>query len=323
MTNQLKPSEHALHPDLQKRAIAALTIAVAATAFSPILLKLAEQEVSPSAIIVYRLFIASVIFGLAKGLQLILSKFRKLKSELKPVEFSTNQVMIRLVATGIFFAAAHMTWNWSLTQTSVANSALLHGFTPVFITATGFLLLGQRFDSKFLIGMIVAIGGSVLLELDNISYAMNQIQGDVLALVSALFFAIYLLLVERIRSQMGVVMVSFCTCFIGTMAILPALLGSLTGIFPSSWMGWLEVVGLGLISVLNVGLTAFALKFLTSAFVGVALLLSPILTAIFAWVIFSEALNFYSLFAFPIILTGLYLTMNTEAVTLNGVSTEG
>lgn len=313
--------EHALYTDPQKRAIAALTIAVAATAFSPILLKLAEQEVSPSAIIVHRLLIASVIFGLTKGLQIILSKFYKLESKPGLTEFSTNQVIIRIVATGIFFAAAHMTWNWSLTQTSVANSALLHGFTPVFVTAIGFLLLGQRFDSKFLIGMMVAISGSVLLELDNISYAMSQIQGDALALVSALFFAIYLLLVERIRSQMGVVMVAFFTCFIGAMTILPTLSGSLTGVFPSSWMGWLEVVGLGLISVLNVGLTAFALKFLTSAFVGVALLLSPMLTAIFAWAILSEALNFYSLLAFPIVLIGLYLTVSTATVVPDEVST--
>lgn len=62
----------------------------------------------------------------------------------------------------------------------------------MFITVAAFLLLGQRFDSKFVIGMIVAISGSVLLEVDHISYTTSQIQGDVLALLSALFFAIYL-----------------------------------------------------------------------------------------------------------------------------------
>lgn len=123
MTNQLDPDEYAFYADPQKRAIAALTITVAATAFSPILLKLAEREVSPSAIIVHRLLIASVIFGLAKGLQIILSRFRELESEPSPAELSPNQVIVRVVATGIFFAAAHMSWNWSLTQTSVANSA--------------------------------------------------------------------------------------------------------------------------------------------------------------------------------------------------------
>lgn len=133
--------------------------------------------------------------------------------------------------------------------------------------------------------------------------------------------SIYLLLVERVRSQIGVITVALCTCFIGAMTISLTLLGSLNELFPSSWMGWLEVVGLGLISVLNVGLTAFALKSLTSAFVGVALLLSPILTAIFAWAVLSEALNFYSLLAFPIVLTGLYLTMNTATVTPDEVST--
>ncbi|WP_366557793.1 EamA family transporter [Okeania sp. SIO1I7] len=53
-----------------------------------------------------------------------------------------------------------VSWAWSLTKTTVANSNLLHNTTPIFAVLSGWLLLSQSFGSRFLISTILALGGS-------------------------------------------------------------------------------------------------------------------------------------------------------------------
>jgi len=316
MTNKLILVEHAFFVDPQKRAIAALIMAVVAAAFSPILVKLAELEISPSAVIFHRLWISSVILGLVKGLRSFLGKLSSIENQPNPVASPNHQLLVLVIATGTCFAATQITWAWSLTQTSVANSALLHSFSPIFVTIVGFLFLGQRFNTQFIVGMIVAISGSILLALNDILHSMSKMQGDGIALISALFLALYLLLAERNKNQDAITKV-FYWCLIGSLTALPIFLepifsGNLDRIFPTSWLGWITIVELSMVLILTFGMLTYALIFLSSAIAAVALLLDPILTAMLSWAIFSETLDIYNLLAFPIILIGFYLAMNSQ-----------
>ncbi len=315
MTNQLTVSEQSLsrqaffaNPKI--KAIAVLLFAVVVISFVPILVKFAENEISPKAIIFHRLWIASAILGLGKALM------RK-RSELLPKQpslvksYSSRQVGL-LILTGIFCTAHQILWAFSVTQTSLANSALLHNLTPLFVAMAGFLLFGQRFDRQFILGIIIAISGSVILGLDDLLYGTSKVLGDGIALISALLFAIYLLLVERVRNRLDAITTVLYLCVIGTLAILPIICTSKDCIFPSSWGGWLAVVGLAWTVVFGSCSTLYALKWLSSGFVAMILLIEPILTGIFAWVIFSERLDLYNLLAFPTVMLGIYLATTSE-----------
>jgi drug/metabolite transporter (DMT)-like permease len=302
--------------DPQKRAIAALLVIVIATAFNPILVKLAEQEMSPNAVVFHRLWIASITLGLVKGIQIISEKksiqIPTIEAPPNSDEFPTHQFVLLVAAAGLSFGTTTSTWAWSLPQTSVANSTLLHSVTPVFITLLGFFVLGRRFDGRFITGMIIAMGGSSLLEIDGISYELNTVRGDALALLSALLFAAYLMCVERLRRQLDVLTISVCCCFVGSLVNLFTLLGQIDISFLPSWTGWIEVTGLGWINALNVGLTVSLLNVLSSEFVAVALLISPVITALSAWIVFAEPLGGFSLLAFPMVLLGIYLTIKSQ-----------
>ncbi|MCP2726963.1 DMT family transporter [Limnofasciculus baicalensis] len=315
MTNQLTVSEQSLSRQAffanpKNKAIAALLFAAVVISFVPILVKFAENEISPKAIIFHRLWIAGAILGLGQA-------FMRKRSELLPEQpspvnpYSSRQIGL-LLLTGVFFAAQQILWAFSVTQTSLANSSLLHNFTPLFVAVIGFLLFGQRFDRKFILGMIIAISGSVILGLDDLLYGTSKVLGDGIALISALFFAIYLILVERVRHHLDAVTTVFYLCIIGTLAILPIICTSKDCIFPSSWGGWLAVVGLAWTVVLGFCSTLYALKWLSSGFVAMVLLIEPILTGIFAWVIFSERLDLYNLLAFPTVMLGIYLATTSE-----------
>lgn len=372
--------EKAFFANQKTKAIAALLFSVVVISFVPILVKFAENEISPKAIIFHRLWIASAILGL---LQILLANGNKgagdrvwdMGSGSKSMEIQTppncehslnggglNNFLLSppnptfplpeipnhlptdnnhglvsgslatkplpsstvrlLLITGIFFASLQILWAFSLTQTSLANSALLHNFTPLFVTVIGFLLFGQRCDRKFVFGMIIAISGSVILALDDLLYGSSKVFGDGIALLSAFFFAIYLLLVERLRNQLDAITALVYLSIIGSLAILPFLCTSKESIFPCSWSGWLAVVGLAWTVVLGFSSLLYALKWLSSGFVAMVLLIEPILTAIFAWVIFSERLDLYNLLAFPIVMLGVYLATTSELATKEKLSSQ-
>ena len=85
-------------------------------------------------------------------------------------------------------------------------------------------------------------------------------------------------------------------------------------LFPYSWQSWVFIILLGLIcQILGQGLVNYCLKRLSSGFVAISLLLSPIMTAIFAWMIFSESLSVLNGVAFAIVLLGIYLAKSSSS----------
>ena len=296
------------------RAIAALGICLISWAFVPILVRFGEGTISPNALIFHRLWIASIILGLWKKFFPIQNQFSKgLPKAFLP--YINQNIILFIIATGIFFALSAMAWAWSITQTSIANSALLHNFTPVFVAIAGWLLFNQIWEKKFIIGLSISISGSLILGLGDFVSGSGKLQGDAIALLSALFFAIYLLLAERVKNQLDAISTLFYCCLTGTLVVLPILLISHDKILPTSGSEWLIIVGLGLLTVLANTAMLYALNWISSGFIAVALLLDPIFSAMFAWSIFSERLDFYTLLAFPIILFGIYLATNNQSAT--------
>jgi drug/metabolite transporter (DMT)-like permease len=79
-------------------------------------------------------------------------------------------------------------------------------------------------------------------------------------------------------------------------------------IFPISTLGWVAVFGLGLISELTGhGLIVYSLKYFSSAFVTIVLLLEPAPVAVVAWLWFGEFLDPLNIAGFCLITVGIYL----------------
>ena len=60
---------------------------------------------------------------------------------------------------------------------------------PIFTTLGAWLLLGQRFQAKFLLGMAVAIAGAVAIAIEDLQVAGSHLPGDAAALIAAIFSA--------------------------------------------------------------------------------------------------------------------------------------
>ena len=161
--------------------------------------------------------------------------------------------------------------------------------------------------------MFLAIAGAIAFEFDGVQLQADQILGDSLALLTAIFMAAYLMLLERLRSRFSTATIMLWRCGITTMLILPMLPLVEDRLFPYSWMGWFFVIFQAIFcQVIGQGLLTYSLSKLSSGVVAVTLLLEPVLASIFAWFIFSESITWFDLLTFLIILVGIYLVQSSR-----------
>jgi drug/metabolite transporter (DMT)-like permease len=170
-------------------AFASLLASLVALSFSPILIRWGEGELSPNAIIFNRFWISTVAFMLWMGITAV--RQRLSNSQPQKQQVYTIRLLVLLLGVGFVMVATLILWAWSLNQTSVANSTLMHNLAPVFTVLGGWLIWGKRFDTRFLIGMLVSmVGAGILAYHDFSSTTAGEFQGDLLALLSAGFLGL-------------------------------------------------------------------------------------------------------------------------------------
>ncbi|NEP52711.1 MAG: EamA family transporter [Moorea sp. SIO3C2] len=321
MTNQLTLSKHKFFDRKKILAIASLSIGVVAISLSAIFIKWSEAEISAIATVFNRFWIAALVLAFWNSINFFYLQLLPHKSNKQSQEYTTytKRVIILLVALGFVYLVFLSLWAWSITQTSLAISTVLHNLTPIFTTLSAWLLFNKRFEPKFLIGMVLAIVGMIVIGIEDLQIAASgKISGDIAALLSAIFYAVYLLILEQLRSKLSATKILMWTSLTGAILILPILIVTGEKIFPYSGKGWLFVICLAIIcQALGHGLVAYSLKTLTSGFVALFLILDPVLTAIEAWAIFSEKLFVLDWIAFLSILIGIYLALSSQSSTQN------
>lgn len=292
---------------------AALLAAVCILSFSAIFTRLSEAELTASATIFNRFWIASLALGGWSGFQ----QFRQPRTETVP---SSKSLQMRDLAwflcLGILIYGRAGSWAWSLTQTSVANSNLLHNMTPLFATLGGWLFLGHRFNRQFLLGMGLAITGVLIIGVGDFQVGSSGLIGDGAALLSAVFYAANFLVIEKLRVKFSTQTIMLSSCVVTGLLTVPIVLLGGNQLFPTSITVWLAVIALGVISQgVGQSLLAYCLKQFTSGFVSIFMLMEPLITAILAWRIFAEQLNWLNWLAFFIVLSGLYLATISKGST--------
>ncbi|NEQ39038.1 MAG: DMT family transporter [Okeania sp. SIO3I5] len=292
-------------------AIILLAIAIIACSWIAIFFRLLEREIGPFATAFHRVWLATFVLGIWNRLQALRYQFSTDNVEQQPY---TSWVLIQLLIAGICFAGDQVLWAWSLTQTSVANSTLLTNLNPLWTTLLAWSIWGQHFDKRFLIGMGVAMVGACIIGIEDLQVATGNLQGDGVAVLASICFSIYLLIVEKLREKFSAETILFWSSLFSTLWILPIVLVMEDRLFPYSWQSWVLVILLGFVcQILGQGLVNYCLKRLSSAFVAISLLLAPVITAILAWIIFSESLSLLNGVAFAVVLLGIYLAKSSSS----------
>lgn len=290
-----------------------LAIAMIALAFSPIFTKLSEIELSPTATIFNRLWIATVIMSFWQ----LFKKPPELNQTLTAESTSDYKQQGLLILASFCATASAVCWAISLTQTTVASSTVLRSLTPLFISLGAWLILKQTFNRQFLIGMMLAIIGGATIGWDDLQLGTTQLVGDGIALLSAALHGVNILTIGYLRDRGCTTdRVLLWRCASGALMTVPVVCLTDTQLWPISTQGWLTIIALAVVcQTFGQGLLVHSLKHFSSSFVGIFALLKPIITALLAWVIFAEGISITNGIALILILSGIYLAKTSDTST--------
>jgi drug/metabolite transporter (DMT)-like permease len=214
-----------------------------------------------------------------------------------------------LGAAGLAFAGDLAFWHWSIQATSVANATLLANLSSIFVTLAAWLLWRQKPTGRFLLGLALSLVGVALLVRASLGFSSSALLGDAFGVITAMFYAWYLLTVKRLRDLgYATLRLMAVTTTLTAAILLPVALASGEVMLPAGAGGWLVLFGLAWITHAGgQGLITYALAHLPAAFSSVGLLLQPVLAAAFAWALLAEPLVALQIAGGAVVLAGIYL----------------
>lgn len=216
-----------------------------------------------------------------------------------------------LIWCGFFFAGDMAIWHLSLHFTTVSNATLLSNFAPIFIALWLWIAYRMRFQRMFLIGMIIALVGAILLVgtgRADTSPDGNKLLGDGLGLFSAVFYGAYQLIIKDARERYSTARLMAWSTTITGLFLLPLAIASPGAFWPSGVLAWWPLLALALVAQIG-GQTviAYASAHLSASLSSVSLLIQPLTATIAAWILFHETVGPLQLGGGVLLLWGIYL----------------
>jgi drug/metabolite transporter (DMT)-like permease len=220
----------------------------------------------------------------------------------------------RIIFAGIFLGCHFACFFLGIRNTSIANATLLGCMAPIFTVFIA-ILQKKKINKMTYVGLIVAIVGGGIVQSGDISLNSANLFGNSIALLSALFLAITFVLAEEIRQETNSIVYGRSLFFVASITILfiATMAGDSILNFKHSDIPWFLFLGL-VPSVFGHNLLNYAVKYITPTAVSAVPLGEPIIASIFGLLLFGEAIPFGALLGGPVVLIGVYIIINNQAV---------
>jgi drug/metabolite transporter (DMT)-like permease len=210
---------------------------------------------------------------------------------------------------GAAFAFDLAFWHYGITYTSVSKATVLSNITPVVVTGAAWLFFHTRPAPLFLVAAALSMAGAAVMALARGvgPTGSNPLLGDILSIVTSVWYAIYFLAVGAARRHQSAAQVMLWTSVTGAPVLLAVawLLGE--PMLPHRAGAWAACVGLSAVHVGGQGAIAWSLGRLTPATAAVTVLVQPVVTTFLGWVLFGEVLTIGQAMGAALVLGGVVL----------------
>ena len=292
-------------PSLSGSFLALLSGAIA-IGFAPIFVRL--SEVGPVSTAFWRLALALPLLWMADAAARQRAPAVAASGETVTPPPLDRAAVWGMAVAGLFFAGDLAVWHWSIHFTSVLNSTMLANFAPVFVVLYAWVALRERITRRFLLAMVVALGGLVLLLGRDFRLDPRAMFGDALGLVTAVFYAGYIVSIKSLRGRFATISIMARTGLATGLALLPLALVSRESLWPADTRGWMVLLGLAMVShVGGQSLIAYALAKLPASVASVSLLVQPVTAALAAAVLLHEAVAPVQIAGMALVLAGVFV----------------
>ena len=204
--------------------------------------------------------------------------------------FTINRNVFWVLISGFFFFLHLWTYKYASKHTLVSNTMILFATNPIFASIGSLLFLKEKFKLRVGIAYVFAFAGLALFLYRTLNFAPEQHLGDWSAVLSALFYAVYMITGKKAREDFENIDYSFFQYL--TCAICFAVTSLFTGaIFIEGYtaVSWYSVLALVFIPTLigHLGLT-YLVKYMDLSVLSCGKLLEPIMASIMAYYVFNE-----------------------------------
>ena len=270
-----------------------LAIGILCISFSPIFVKLAGVPPVPATF--YRIVIAWLCllpYVIAKG----------------KLEIGRNELWIA-IAGGVVFGVDLAIWNISLMTISATISTLLGNLAPVWVGLLSYLLFRKKAGSLFWKGTFLAVAGMVVLVGFRDVFALKFSNGVLLAILSSVLYAVYILMTAGILQKVDTLTFMFYNMLGASACMLIVCLFEHDHMSGYSTSGWLYLIAMGILCQLTGWITINnALRYLESTKVSIALLSQTVFACLLAMLLLGERLSVNEIIGSVIVLAGIALT---------------
>jgi drug/metabolite transporter (DMT)-like permease len=294
-----------------------LLIGILSVSTASLFIRFAQEEVPSFVIAAGRLAVAVLFlapFAISKGR--------------REIPGLPRRTIFLLISSGLFLGLHFATWITSLEYTSVASSVVIVTTAPLWVALLSPIFLKEKITKWVILGLLISLFGSIVVGLNGVCeiskgrlvcqdfinlFNGKAAIGNGLALTGAFLSAGYLIVGRRVRNSVSLLTYTF---FVYTIAafmliILVAMRGQ-TFIGYSANM-YLWIAALAVIPQL-IGHSSFnwALKYLSAAYVSIALLGEPIGTVILAFLFLKESPTILEIIGGISILCGILIASKSR-----------
>lgn len=201
------------------------------------------------------------------------------------------------------FSLGTISFVFSITHTSVANTLIILSSTPLFAALISRVILHEKIQPRTMVAiLLVAVGIAVIASgsVSNAAGAQNGLIGDLVAIVGSFSLACGFTFVRRFPHISSSSAIS-CSGIVTALLILP--LASPLAISQAD-MGYLMIMGLYVVPI-GTALMFIGPRYIPAAEVGLLVLLESILGPIWVWLVLAEQPGINTLAGGAIVLSTL------------------
>lgn len=213
--------------------------------------------------------------------------------------------------SGVFLALHYAVWFVSLRLTSVASATVLVTTQPIWVMLIAYLLWRERTTLPSLAGMALALVGVYFIGAHSAQQAGGQLLGDGLAVLAAILVTGYLLIGQRLRPRMSLLVYVFFVY--GAAAVVLAVTATVMnipfgGYAAREW--WLFAALAAVPTLIGHTMINWALQHVPASVVSVAILGEPLGSVVLAMFLLGEVPDVIQVGAGAVILVGIGLFLH-------------
>lgn len=263
--------------------------------FAPIFVKL--SSLSSSAIAFYRMFLTiPFLFILNYAIN------RRYLFHVK-----NKSTIIYTALASLAFTTDLTLWHYSMNITSVSNATIIVNSAPIFVAVLSFILFKEKLSREFVTSFLITYIGIIGLIYFSNNYTNGKVFGDILCMVAAFFYAVYLLVIAKLGRENSLNIIFYTTFFCCLFSTIPMIIGG-GQVFPSSSSEWINLLLLAVLCQFGGQyLITHAIGKISASEGSIGLLMQPITATILAAFLFNEILNITQIIFVFFALFGIYL----------------